>query len=71
MARCPHMHVTLPPPLQTEGTPGQKFEVTQFHYQQWPEHDRPPMSTGLLQLIKSLNNAQRNTGNKPVTVMCK
>ena len=62
--------IILSPP-QAEGTPGQGFVVTQFHYEQWPEHDRPPNSAGLLNLVKSLNDAQRKTGNKPVTVMCK
>lgn len=56
---------------QAEGTPGQGFIITQYHYQQWPESDRPPNTSDLLQLIKGLNIVQRNTENKPVTVMCK
>ena len=49
----------------------QSFVVTLFHYPQWPEKGRPSDVTLLLQVIESLNVVQRNTGNKPITVMCK
>ena len=45
--------------------------VTQFHYFNWAEDDKPKDETPLLKLIDQLLHNQMNTGNKAITVMCR
>ncbi|CAI8043302.1 Receptor-type tyrosine-protein phosphatase F [Geodia barretti] len=46
------------------------FTVTQYHVLCWAEEGK--MAAGLLlQMISDLNKLQRNTENKPITVVCK
>uniref|UniRef100_A0A1X7UYG7 protein-tyrosine-phosphatase n=1 Tax=Amphimedon queenslandica TaxID=400682 RepID=A0A1X7UYG7_AMPQE len=44
--------------------------VTQFHYVNWAEDEKPKDETPLLKLIDQLLHNQMNTGNKAITVMC-
>jgi netrin-G3 ligand len=45
--------------------------VTLFHYHNWTEHDTPQTNSSFLSLFESIMKNQRQTGNKPVTVVCK
>ena len=45
--------------------------VTIFHYLCWPKHGTPQTTSTLLEIITYLNIRQMNSGNKPITIMCK
>ena len=45
--------------------------VTMFHYLRWPKHGTPRTTSTLLEIIKYLNKRQMNSGNNPITIMCK
>jgi len=47
------------------------FQVTQFHYIEWPEHGKMAATAGVIEMIDVLTKAQISTGNRPITVMCK
>lgn len=49
----------------------QSITVTQFHFTKWPNDEKAANTTALLKLIKELVTVQHNTGNNPITVMCK
>ena len=37
----------------------------------WSEHGHPTNTGPIIEMIDMLIRAQMNTGNKPITVMCK
>ena len=45
--------------------------VTQFHMTGWPEHGRPASTGSVLELLDMTTRAQMNSGNRPITVICK
>ena len=45
--------------------------VTQFHYTVWSEHGIPSGTGQIIEMIDMLTRSQMNTGNKPITVVCK
>ena len=47
------------------------FTVTQFHFMVWPEHETPPITSSLIELVDNVNKVQMGTGNRPIIVMCK
>ena len=47
------------------------FTVTQFHFLEWPEHETPPITSSLIELMGNVNKVQMGAGNKPMIVMCK
>ena len=47
------------------------FTVTQFHFLSWPEHEAPPITSSLIELINNVNKVQMGSGNRPMIVMCK
>ena len=47
------------------------FIVTQFQFFMWPEHETPPITSSLIELIDKVNKVQMGSGNRPMIVMCK
>lgn len=47
------------------------FTVTQFHFLEWPEHETPPITSSLIELMGNVNKVQMGAGIKPIIVMCK
>ena len=47
------------------------FTVTQLHFKVWPEHETPPITSSLIQLVENVNKVQMGAGNKPTIIMCK
>ena len=47
------------------------FTVTQFHFMVWPEHETPPITSSLIELIGNVNKVQRGSGGRPMIIMCK
>ena len=47
------------------------FNVTQFQFMEWPEHESPSETPTIIELINSVNKVQMGTGNRPIVVMCK
>ena len=47
------------------------FTVTQFQFLSWPEHEAPPITSSLIELISNVNKVQMGSGNRPMIVMCK
>ena len=47
------------------------FTVTQFHFLVWPEHETPPITSSLIDLVNNVNKVQMGSQNKPMVVMCK
>ena len=45
--------------------------VTQFHMTGWPEHGRPASTGSVLELLDMTTSSQMNSGNRPITVICK
>ena len=45
--------------------------VTQFHYLEWPIGGVPSSCPSLIDLLQQLTKAQMDSGNKPITVMCR
>ena len=57
--------------VQAGGGPGEELVVTQFHMTGWPEHGRPASTGSVLELLDMTTRAQMNSGNRPITVICK
>ena len=47
------------------------FTVTQFQFLVWPEHETPPITSSLIELVDNVNKVQMGSGNRPMIVMCK
>lgn len=47
------------------------FTVTQLHFLVWPEHETPPITSSLIELVENVNKVQMGAGNKPMIIMCK
>ena len=47
------------------------FTVTQFHFLVWPEHETPPITSSIIELVDNVNRNQMRSGNRPMIVMCK
>ena len=47
------------------------FTVTQLHFLVWPEHETPPITSSLIELVENINKVQMGAGNKPMIIMCK
>ena len=47
------------------------FTVTQLHFLVWPEHETPPFTSSLIELVENVNKVQMGARNKPMTIMCK
>ena len=55
-----------------EGVKAQaSFTMTQFHFLEWPEHESPPITSSLIELMGNVNKVQMGTRSKPMIVMCK
>ena len=47
------------------------FTVTQFQFMVWPEHETPPITTSLIEMIDNVTKVQMGSVNRPMIVMCK
>ena len=47
------------------------FTVTQFHFLEWSEHETPPITSSLIELMGNVNKIQMGAASKPMIVMCK
>ena len=47
------------------------FTVTQLQFLVWPEHETPPITSSLIELVENVNKVQMGSGSKPMTVICK
>ena len=41
------------------------FTVTQFHFLAWPEHEAPPITSSLIELISNVNSCLLYTSPSP------
>ena len=48
-----------------------EFVLTQYHYTKWPKSGKPTKPGQLVRLVENLIKTQSNTGNNPITVMCR
>ena len=66
------LQLTVIPPLQSSSkTEREGVVITQFHYTQWSEHGHPTITGQIIEMVDILTRSQMNTGNKPITVVCK
>ena len=47
------------------------FTVTQLHFLVWPEHETPPITSSLIELVENVNKVQMGAANKPMIIICK
>ena len=47
------------------------FTVTQFQFLVWPEHETPPITSSLIELVDNVNKVPIGSENRPIIVMCK